>query len=129
MGKLHCNYLSLISNNKLVCYRWMGFARGLAPCAVRAIPACAAMFATVDLTREYLVSHSSSSSLLTLPTLPSLHTPATHHHHTSARPVYSPIHLTTSSTTTHHVSSRGSSRVGRDQQEEEEPPEEAEYLN
>lgn len=32
-----------------------GFSRGLLPCAARAVPACAAMFATVDLTRQILI--------------------------------------------------------------------------
>ena len=32
-----------------------GFFRGIAPCAARSIPACAAMFATVDICRESLV--------------------------------------------------------------------------
>ena len=31
-----------------------GFFRGIAPCVARSIPACAAMFVTVDLCREYL---------------------------------------------------------------------------
>jgi len=32
------------------------FRKGLAPCAARSIPACSAMFATVDITRDYLKS-------------------------------------------------------------------------
>jgi hypothetical protein len=31
-----------------------GFAMGIAPCAVRAVPACASMFATVDIVRATL---------------------------------------------------------------------------
>ena len=31
-----------------------GFSRGIVPCAARSIPACAAMFTTVDLCRETL---------------------------------------------------------------------------
>jgi Mitochondrial carrier protein len=31
-----------------------GFARGIVPCAARAIPACASMFATVDIVRATL---------------------------------------------------------------------------
>jgi hypothetical protein len=33
--------------------RWRGYTRGLTPCAMRAVPACAAMFATVDYARMY----------------------------------------------------------------------------
>ena len=31
-----------------------GFSRGIVPCTARSIPACAAMFTTVDLCRETL---------------------------------------------------------------------------
>ena len=33
---------------------WRGFARGIGPCAARAIPACAVMFSTVDYVRLYI---------------------------------------------------------------------------
>jgi solute carrier family 25 carnitine/acylcarnitine transporter 20/29 len=36
---------------------WRGFARGLAPCALRSVPACATMFTTVDCVREHLTKH------------------------------------------------------------------------
>eukprot|EP01041_Mallomonas_annulata_P002206 gene2207-4293_t len=33
---------------------WRSFTRGIGPCAARAVPACAAMFATVDIVRDSL---------------------------------------------------------------------------
>jgi len=33
---------------------WRSFTKGLTPCALRAVPACAALFATVDIARDYL---------------------------------------------------------------------------
>ena len=33
---------------------YKGFMRGLTPCTLRAVPACAALFTTVDVTRSYL---------------------------------------------------------------------------
>ena len=33
---------------------WRSFVRGFVPCAARSLPACAAMFATVDIVREKL---------------------------------------------------------------------------
>ena len=34
---------------------YRGFARGITPCAMRAVPACASMFATVDIVRQTLI--------------------------------------------------------------------------
>ena len=52
----------LMNNTTITIDGWRAFIRGLLPCALRAVPACSAMFATVDITRGVLLHNLNSSS-------------------------------------------------------------------